>query len=291
MMTQSEFDRLKKDPSNHCVGNFLSVNHEANPRWLYYSDLEGNSVKHGGRGDSTDVRVHITPESRKKLKPRLVAYMEKLLARHNETLHHEGRKEFTSVMTIELPYKALKSSEYEVTLHTGSGVFYDQDEIAQEVMAVLSDLPIYKAIAPRRMNNFRRLDANNDGGPVRYYDPRRGVTLNFSIEEDASHLIIAKTDQKQREIFRELMYEYFTHYVKSTTKQDLVKVLGSNRLSAPVVDSQRLLEVAIEAGDAVPALSFSANIPFRGGGAFPRLAFARDVIECLHYGFDQIVSV
>ncbi|MEK7134780.1 MAG: hypothetical protein AAB819_03630 [Patescibacteria group bacterium] len=147
-LTPVEFERLSKDLFNKRIGGFLYIHYEANPQWIYFIDLQENMVQYGGQGNSTDVIVRITNASRPVLEPRLMSYLRELVGRHDETLHEEGERKFHGV-TIILPYKLMSVFPgFEVTIHTGSGRCYDQDEIAFEVMGALSDVPVLKAIAP-----------------------------------------------------------------------------------------------------------------------------------------------
>lgn len=275
---------------NKRVGDFLYRHHEANPKWYAFFDQLGNSVFYGG--DTTDVIIHIKGTSRKELGNRLVDYMGELVGRHNESLHGEGAKKFHAV-TITLPVGVLRnSSELEVTIHTGSGGCYDQDEIACEVMAALSDIPVYKALAPQfSYHNFVRLDQVDDKGWINYLFEEQGVHVSFSCLNDQTCVMVRKFLTEPRADltkFKDIMYELFSEWVKAFAEKDMVREYGRRLYDYEghsLSGDQKHILVLIEPAMADDPLSFSVSIPYFSHVDFGRIVFAKDVMERLSNAF------
>lgn len=286
LSVQERFDRHANDSRNFFnrkIGDFLYVHEEANPRWYYFFDRNGNSVMYGGRGDHTDVIVRIRPEFLAVLKPRLTAYMKELLARHGEELHLEGQKQFLAV-TIALPYEKVCGPEHEVTIHTGSGCYYDQDEIAYEVMAALSGVPVYKAIAPfGSYYDFQRLDKIDDGKWVKYWHHVQGIKVEFNHVDDHSSVVVSKTIHQPRndwEKFKRLMYEFVGEYVHARTGEKILCIPGRHVYLLVDDDPLGTVIVDIESGS---SFSFAVNVPYLH--EFARLRFAKQAMEMLSKEF------
>ena len=235
------------------MGDFLYIHYEANPRWYHYFDRQGNQVLHGGRGDSTDATVRILKASREKLEPRLMAYLKDLLARHGEELHEEGRKQFKAV-TIWLPHKMLRRPDLEVTVHTGSGCYYDQDEIAYEMMAALSGLPTFKMLAWKFCGRFERQDDIHDQTDVRYHSCESNVTVSFAHSDSEAPVVISMnlgTPEQLRTNFVSFMCKKLSAYVEEATKKQFVAESGCREYSSD--DGQTVLRI----GATIEDLTFS----------------------------------
>lgn len=278
---QEIFDHHANDsrnPFNRRIGDFLYVHKKTNPSRYYFFDRNGNSVMYEGPGGyTTDVIVRIKPQFLAVLKPRLVAYMKELLARHGEELHIEGEKQFLAV-TIHLPYGKVCGPEYEVTIHTGSGCFYNQDEIAYEVMVALSGVPVYKAIAPfGSYYDFQRLDKIDDGKWVKYWHHVQGIKVEFNHVDDHSSVIVSKTIHQPRndwEKFKRLMYEFVGEYVLAVTGKKILCIPGHHIYSSEGDDPPVIVDI-----ESVVSFSFAVNVPYRND--FARLRFAKQAMEML----------
>lgn len=285
---QERFDHYvnngSRKPYNKRIGDFLYIHREADPSWILFFDRNGNTVMYGGRGCYTDVIVRIGSESLDVLKPKLIAYMQELLARHGEELHDEGEKLFSAV-TIRLPYERVHGFKYEVTIHTGSGCFYDQEEIGYEVIAALSGIPVYKALAPiDSYYDFQRIDTPGDEKWVTFWHQRQGFKVTFSHFNDKSFVVISKGIHEPRvdwEKFKTIMYDFLSEIVKGRTGQEMVRRYGEHHYQGE--DPRDSVSFHVESGS---LLDFAVVIPYRGGiHSFPRLAFAKEAMEILSKKF------
>ena len=291
-LTREMLDRLSKDLYNKRVGDFLYIHYEANPVWLVFLDLQRNTVQHGGQGDSTDVIVRITDASRAVLEPRLTAYLSELVGRHHEVLHEEGKRRFHGV-TITLPYKSvpLPRPYLEVTIHTGSGACYDQDEIAYEVMAALSGVPTLKALAPAdSYYGFVRTDRINDDDWVGYVHQDVGIRIEFSpmIHGNAyvSVSMYKHDSRENREKFKNAMYDLVSEYVKSRTDQVMLRKEGRHVFG--ITGGEGAVVVEVDSGS---SSNFSVTVPYSDHESFARLKYAKRAMEMLHENFKEEVSV
>ena len=286
--SQKEFDRLSAQLFNMRIGDFLYIHREANPRWHYFDDIKGNTIQYGGQGNSTDVIVRINGDSVEMLRPRLIGYMENLLGRHHEKLHEEGRQLFHGV-TIILPYNPFSSKSFEVTIHTGSGCCYDQDEIAYEVMAALSGVSVYKAISPfGSYCDFVRKDIVNDSQWITYWHSSQGIKVEFNHVDDRTAVCISKAIHSPREDwhrFKTLMYDYFDKFIVARTGQTFVREYGYRVYEAKDPRDHESLSVQIDSGS---EMSFAMSVPYGlSFVSFPRLRFAKDIMEYLSEAFKQ----
>lgn len=273
---------------NRRVGDFLYIHREANPVWHVFNDQSGNSVVHGS--DSTDVIIVINEESSKDLKERLTLYLQDLVGRHGETLHTEGVSRFFAV-TIELPLSEYKNSEFiQVTIHTGSGCCYDQDQIAYEVMAALSGVPVYKALSPMFCyRNFVRLDNVDDTTDVRYEFTKQQILVNFGYRNDQGSVTVSKSKPNPSQTnsdllkFSEEMYSILSEWVKALSGKEMSRdprYHHSYEYEAHSLSGgQKYIHVLISSS--ADYLSFAINIPFFSHIDFGRIAFAKDVMERL----------
>ena len=278
-MSQAEFDRLSDELFNNRVGDFLYIHHEANPSWYHYFDIHGNQVQHGGRGDSTDVIVKIKKEHRETLEPRLYAYMRELLARHGEELHREGRKLFAG-LTIELPYKLMNDSDLRVTLHTGSGCFYDQDEIAYEVMAALSGVPTLKALAPTgSYYGFIRKDKVRDECSLRFEHNKIPLSVTFGHGREMQPIVflLESADQAAIERFKGVMFAELASYVKAKAEVEFSCAPGVTKYTN--AKTNVVTEVVVSFGDVI---LFSVSSPYSDWVPFNRLDCAKHIMNALH---------
>ncbi len=275
---------------NKRVGNFLYIDTEANPRWLFFKDEKGNSVTHGGENDSTDVIIRINSKFRKDLESRLYDYLHELVGRHNEDLHKEGEKRFYAV-TIGLPYayRDTRNSDLEVKIHTGSGCCYDQDEIAHEVMSALSGFHAYKALAPRFYHrDFIRMDDIDDKKWVEYLLEDQGVRVKFSPLNDQT-MVVALIDENSsvsnRDVFEKVMRGVFSEWLQAFTEDVFVYEPGLKQYSyeGHSLDyGQKTIDVVIGTGH--PAV-FEVLIPFYSHITFGRIVFAKSTMEALSEAF------
>ena len=277
---------------NKRVGNFLYRHREANPKWYAFWDQFGNSVIYGG--DATDVIIHIKEMSREELGNRLVDYMRELVGRHNETLHGEGTQKFHAV-TITLPVGIFKNiSELEVTIHTGSGCCYDQDEIAYEVMSALSGVPVYKALAPQfSYYNFVRQDKVDDGRLVSYWFQEEGIHVSVGYLNDGDCVRVSKDKPSPSQSttslikFVEIMQEILSDWVGALTDQNMSHVSGFNHCYEykphSLSGNQKYVRVFISSS--VDRSSFAIEIPFFSHIDFGRITFAKEVMERLSKAF------
>jgi hypothetical protein len=276
ILRKKTMEHLGGNVSNKRVGDFLYVHREADPRWLRFSDGFGNRVIHGGRGDSTDVIIELEGENKEVLRARLVAYLEELVGRHNEKLHDEWEKQFRGV-TITLPYTSMKIYPDRYVIHTGSGCFYDQDEIAYEVMAALSSLTVYKALAPRYLyKDFARVDEPTDDKPVTFYHEETDVMVFFSDKKDDTSVCVRgpKTEK-----FERVMFAFFAGFVEGRTEKPFAREYGATVYHARnPADS---VEVKITSEHAGEKCMFAVKLPYGlSFQSFPRLHFAKLVMEC-----------
>src|SRR3989344_3729977 len=285
-LTREMLDRLSKDPYNKRVGDFLYIHYEANPVWLVFLDLQRNTVQHGGQGDSTDVIVRITDASRAVLEPRLTAYLSELVGRHHEVLHEEGKRRFHGV-TITLPYKSvpLPRPYLEVTIHTGSGACYDQDEIAYEVMAALSGVPVLKALAPvGEYYGFVRTDSVDDDDWVGYVREDMGIRIEFShMIHGNSYVRVSMYKHASRENwgkFKDVMYDFVFEYVKSRTEQAIPKKEGRY-----VFGGTGREDVVFTHGESMDLSDFNVTVPYSDVEAFARLEYAKRAMQMLYENF------
>jgi hypothetical protein len=270
------------NPVNHVIGDFKYVQDGANPPWHYFFDDYQNVVQYGGNADSTDVIVRIRGGSVEVLHSRLREYMTELVLRHNEVLHEEGEKRFHAV-TISLPYKDRPTSEG-VTIHTGSGCCYDQDEIAYEVMAALSGVPVYKAISPEKScYGFTRVDSPKDQNPITFFSEKIDVMVAFSYQNDDSAVMchIPKTPELEK-----YMFDLFAEFVIGRTQVPFIRSYGLiDYIAENPADS---LSVCIQEEHGGSRCSFSMKVPYNlSFESFPRLCFAQHVMQSLHEKFHK----
>lgn len=287
-MDKETFERLSKEPFNKRIGDFLYIHHEANPRWHHFGDLQENAVRHGGHGDSTDVVVRITDASRPVLEPRLMSYLKELVGRHNETLHEDGKKRFHGV-TITLPYKAISHMlrGLEVTIHTGSGCCYDQDEIAYEVMAALSGVPALKALAPAdSYYGFVRTDKIDDGDWIGYVHQDMGIRIEFShMIHGNSYVSVSMYKHNSgtnSEELKCLMFDFVSEYVQSRTDESMLKKESFQTFK--IKDGEGKVDIDIGLGS-LPR--FSVTVPYSDFESFARLEYAKRAMELLHKRFRE----
>ena len=288
-IAQKEFDRFSKITFNKRIGDFLYIHREANPRWHDFFDIHGNRVAHGGHGDSTDVEIRIVKDCVPMLLPRLIAYMEKLVGRHNEKLHKVGMQKFHGVMII-LPCEetlTAYSGEYNCTIHTGSGCCYDQDEIAYEVMAALSGIPTLKALARESYGNFVRLDKPNDLGWIKYEfsDCKIGVELSYLDWGNPATVVVHMAHylpQESQERFKNVMYDFMSEYLFEVTGKKMVRRSGHQRYKFN--DSINFIPVYVGYRG---SLYFSIDVSYSGGVPFARLEYAKGVMETLSETFKE----
>lgn len=281
ILRKKTLEHLGGNIFNKRVGDFLYRHHEASPRWLHFFDGAGNRVIHGGRGDATDVIIELDGENKEVLRTRLVAYLEELVGRHNEKLHDEGEKLFKGV-TITLPYTSMKIFPDRYVIHTGSGCWYDQDEIAYEVMAALSSISVYKALAPRyEYYDFIRVDEPTDDKPVTFYHEAADVMVFFSDKKDGSSVCVRgpKTEK-----FERIMFAFFAGFVEGKTEKPFIREYGSAVYHGK--DSSDTVEVNITSEHAGKASMFAAKLPYGlSYQSFPRLHFAKLVMESFSKDF------
>lgn len=274
---------------NKRVGNFLYTQREANPNWYYYVDDSGNCVFHGGRGCQTDVHIEIKGAFQDVLRPRLYAYMEELVGRHGEVLHEEGVKQFHGV-TIELPYRTMGSNR--ITIHTGSGCCYDQDEIAYEVMAALSGLSFYKALAPRYVyHKFLRVDVvTDDDHPVTFFNESSDILVFFSHKKDGSYVTVLGP---RNEVFEKVMFAYFAAMVEGRRElghASFVRDFGDRHYTAHSESDS--VDVSIKPELDGKKVSFGIKLPYNlSFQSFPRLHFAKGVMEMLSEDLIKVEEV
>ncbi len=263
---------------NERVGDFLSRYYEANPKWLSFTDGKGNVVSYSGTGYGTDVIIDLNGENREVLRPRLITYLQELVGRHNEELHDQSVKLFHGV-TITLPYTELKIDMNRYVIHTGSGCYYDQDEIAYEMMAALSSLSVYKALAPRYLyKDFVRVDDPADENhPVTFYHEVMDVMVFFSQTKDDS---LVHVRGPSTEKFEKYMFAFFAGFVEGRTEIAFVREYGSRSYDAKnPFDS---IEVNITSEHGGKQCMFAAKLPYGlSFQSFPRLHFAKLVMEGL----------
>lgn len=290
-MTPREFEKLSNEVMNKRVGNFLYVHDDhvrnfgtANPPWYCFQDIYCNSVTYGS--DNTDVIVRIQKNRRESLGRIIVAYMKELVGRHDETLHEFGTQKFHGV-TIELPpdlaYPFLH--DMKVIIHTGSGCCYDQDEIAYEVMAALSDVPVLKALAPRNSYcGFDRCDNLVDSNPIRFRFESTRIFVKFNHEPNSPlYVVVGLYDNPTKEKldkFKNLMYDFVDGYVQSRTGQNIVRKEGVQEFKYE--HSEKMVYVRI-----VKDLSydFCVTVPYCDHEPFARLNYAKRVMEMLYENF------
>lgn len=287
-MSKEDFDRRSKELFNVRIGDFLYIHREANPVWHYFLDIYGNMVRHGGRGDATDCVVHIKAASREALEPRLNEYLKELVGRHGEELHNVGTKKYHGV-TITLPPSPHSAvlQNLEVTIHTGSGCCYDQDEIAYEVMAALSGVPALKALAePDSYHGFIRRDKIDDNAWINFLNEELGITVKFSpISGDDSYVVVEMYKHHPREnweMFKHLMYECIDEYVKSRTGRNIVKQYGEQVFENE--NSKDQTRVLVGSGS---LLSFCVTVPYSDHVSFIRWEYAKRAMSMLHEEFKK----
>lgn len=281
-LSQTGFDRLSGEIFNKRIGNFLYLHEEANPPWHHFFDMEGNTVSHGGRGDSTDVKISIKPAHKDALVPLLITYIKELVGRHGGTLHSFGERKFHAV-TILFPHRTFHSVNFEVTIHSLSD---NQDEIAYEVMAALSGVLVYKAIAPvGSYRDFKRLDMPDDGKWVAYWHHRQGIKVTFNPSDCEPSVVVSKAIHQPREDwekFKSLMYDFVDEYVFAMTGSRSIREKGFNKY--PLIQEQGFpVSVDVDSGS---TFCFAVNVPYkRTTRPFPRLVFAKEVMEMLSKAF------
>lgn len=278
--TQEEFDRKSKEIFNKRVGDFLYVHYEADPSWHRFWDIQGNGVTHGGRGYSTDVRVKILKKDRPTLEPRLRAYLQSLLGRHKLTLHEEGYKLYENVISIHLPYTAISGEDLDVTIHTGCGGHYDQDEIAYEVMAALSDLPVLKALAPAdSYYEFIRKDSVTDTDFVRFEHESLQIAVTFGYSRELQPIVVTlqSTDPVLAARFKEVMFDEFAEWVKAKAETTFNRTFGVTQY----VNKETKVVTEIIASEGEVTL-FSISSPYSDWYSFNRLKCAKSIMEALY---------
>lgn len=288
-MTQQRFDELSEKLFNKRIGNFLYQHYEASPRWYNFWDIHGNLVMYGG--DSTDVIVRIKKEHRELLEPRLMAYTEELVGRHNEVLHEFGIQKFHGV-TIQLPFesKGVINPELEVIIHTGSGCCYDQDEIAYEVIAALSGVPVLKALAPKSCGSFIRFDEIGSNDWIKFQSENVGVKVEFDYKPNSPHntvvMLCRSTSMDKINKLVNLMYDFVDEYVLSRTGQNIIKKGGEQ--SFKYEHTEKMVHVKILLGG--PSIAFCVTVPYCDHEPFARLSYATRVMEMLHENLKEEVE-
>ena len=290
-MTQEEFDKLSVKMFNKRIGDFLYQHYEAHPRYHRFYDMHGNEVMHIGRPDGTDVYVRIKKEHLAVLEPRLITYLKNLVGRHGEALHEQGQKQFYGA-TIRLPYHALDNLTIprEWVVHTGSGCSYDQDEIAYEIIAALSDMSALKAVAPTsRYYGFIRIDDPKNGFQrIEYKSSKVGVTVDFSHTEAISAVVITMDKQESVESknkFKRVIYEFLTKYVEAKTGKKLICEEGHALYKGDTHWDDRMVGLYSPKFDTDGVPIFSVTVPYGGETSFARVKFAKAVMNTLYDEF------
>ncbi|NTV44597.1 MAG: hypothetical protein HGA67_02790 [Candidatus Yonathbacteria bacterium] len=281
---------------NQRVGDFVYTHREANPDWLWFYDEKGNTVLHGGQGCQTDVYVRICKASHELLWPRLLAYLSELVGRHGEELHSEGVHKFHGV-TITLPFnnvpEAVRNAltETEVRIHTGSGCTYDQGEIAHEVMAALSDVPVLKAVAP--MFHHYSFEREDKGDKIGYFFSEYDMWIFFRDKRDSSFVFIGMVaDDKADEFiaeFQRVVHRVLSSWTEYLTGESLPYVFDTEKY--PYIYKDRSLsygQETIEITEHQDALFtyFGINIPYSIPGCyFARVDFVKEMMEALSEAF------
>jgi hypothetical protein len=209
--------------------------------------------------------------------------MTELIGRHGEQLHTEGQKQFHGV-TISLPYRPVEHAEY--CIHTGSGCCYDQDEIAYEVMAALSGIPVYKAISPRSCGNFVKEDMTDNSVWIVYSDMQNGFRVSFSHVNDGTPVVVENSKHFPRSHwtkFQADMCILLAEFVSKRTGKEFVFTRGRTKYEAENPSDE--IEIDIQSGS---TFDFAIKVPYGlSFEHFPRLAFAKAAMKFLSEKFPR----
>ena len=281
---------LDENINNVRIGDFLHSPQGGGLNWLVYSDASGNSVSHGSDSGKAEVHILIKQKSREQLEQILCCYLHELVSRHRETLHDQGHKQFKH-LSIRFQYGTAKDRDLDIRVCIGSSGFYNQDEIAYEVMATLSDLPVYKVVSPMfYYESFVRLDTVGDKGTVRYSLEEHGISVEFGYSKESSRLIVTKKDQpggeEDRRKFIDLMLFSFDGYVKNKTGKTLVYSSGRTVYKNGARDTG--IEVLIDNNSI--SFSISVSVPYKDSGSFPRVRLARILMEIISKAYKPVLT-
>ncbi len=270
---------------NKVVGDFLYLHTKANPRWRSFHDEYGNTVKYGGATDLDEVIVSIKPNCEGYLFPPLLDYLKHFVRRYGETLHTKGTKKFSQI-SITLPDVCTSHETCEVRVYTGASTEHSQQEIAYEIMATLSEVPILKAVAPRyACGGFIRKDKLMNAGPIKFFFASPRISVKFSYKNDSQPVVVSvyrhdDDSDKERILFQESMCRFLEEYVHTKTGQTFLRNETFRRYQA--LRSRTVVEVEINSHE---FLTYTVSVPYHGSVIFPRVRFAEDVMMMLSRAF------
>jgi hypothetical protein len=285
------------DSCNTRVGNFVSTTQGVTESsWCLYQDIYGNTIVYGAPGGATDVIVTILPEHRAQYEPLIYAYLRALVGRHGEVLEEVDCKVYRAV-TVRLPIGyAPTAGPCEVTIHTGSGCDYDQDEIAYEVMAALSEIPVYTALAPAHYcYDFVRVDTAPDR--VSYMHHGAQISITFTVDTDDSSVVVQKRvsyHDTHDGMFAAHMYELVDTWVRTFSPGRCTP--GVVRLEWNSTSVYPIAQHALSGTQDTIAVSFMADaehitvamqVPYFSHIQFGRLAYAKAVMEHMSRVFER----
>ena len=278
-------DWLNGDERNTRIGDFICKYAEGRQEWVVFRNDSGDCVSYGGM-HQTEVHILITQASRDRLERVVYLYLHELAHRHDRTLHAAGSKDF-KFFTIGLPVISTTKSDVLISIVPGSNGVYQQEDLAYEVMAALSNIPAYKAVSPMfYFGNFVRLDGVHDNTWIEYCYKDQGITVTFSHTKDPSHLIVKKDsfpEEGDKERFKALMARLFIAYVQEKTGR--VFVLPHGFGTGTYGGGHRPFSVEVFVEETPSLYSISVSVHYRDYEHWPRAQLARQLMEAISQAY------
>jgi hypothetical protein len=227
------FRTLAMNPDNKMIGDFLHVaDVDLDSNWVRFYDGYGSSVRYGKTSSFHEVVITLDYSSASYLKLPLLEYLTALVGLHGEQLHKKGWAKFRH-LAITLPEDIVEHEQHvEIKLHTAGSTEYHQRQLAYEVMAALSGVPVLKAIAPlHTCGRFVRKDKIGNTGKIRYFDAARGISVKISHEHDEVPIEVSMfskdhRNQANRALFQEHMYSFLEGYIRPRRTRPFVRGPG-----------------------------------------------------------------
>jgi hypothetical protein len=242
--------------------------------WMTYKGADG-FVSYNET--SRTIRYAIKSDEFHDYKGRAIEYLKSLLRKCGEVLHTKGQMTFPkSKVVVTLPDEQGEETviyfHEECPLHP-EWVFY-------ELMAQVSGVSVYKALAPKEVNGFVRIDhADDDHGSISY-------TWQHSKQQQGKDVLVGAVSveldfepPRHQEVF-----SFWVSYIKNGGH---TRVGFSGQVFNRCMTStcQGITFVQHSSGIS----SFSIAVPYRSDtDLFPRLAFLEKVTSALREAFPAV---
>jgi hypothetical protein len=269
------------------IGNFAYVKDDGD--YFTFQDNAGNQVVYTDRSRCSSffnaTSVFIKNDSMAKLLPLFTVYLKKFVG--DEELQDEGEKIFSKAKII--IHRSFFDPDhgrgfFAIFFDTNTHLGFSAMNIGQEIMASLSEVRLYKAIAPPSdYKGFVRHDVDEDNS-VRYLDTRYGISVSFKYAAPSHYLCAKMESGEDVQTFIVSMYIFLTTLVRSHTDQKFIRTY--RRRHYP--ESRKRggsIDVRAESNDGLAFYIQVNSDPIRG--SFPEVEILEWLMEHLRTTFKE----